>query len=122
MISIEPTMMLLLGVIVIALPLTGALFAFTPYLMPKRECFAVTVPDAAQADPYLRRLKRAFTAKVLGLTAALTLLSALSLAFASPQAFLAVLCPALLVLMVAGYALMLRSRHASAVGRRPGSR
>ncbi len=110
MISIEPTMMLLLGVIVIALPLTGALFAFTPYLMPKRECFAVTVPDAAQADPYLRRLKRAFTAKVLGLTAALTLLSALSLAFASPQAFLAVLCPALLVLMVAGYALMLRSR------------
>ena len=68
------------------------------------------MPDAAQADPYLRRLKRAFTAKVLGLTAALTLLSALSLAFASPQAFLAVLCPALLVLMVAGYALMLRSR------------
>lgn len=103
-------MMLLLGVIVAALPLTGALFAFTPYLMPKRECFAVTVPDAAQADPYLRRLKRAFTAKVLGLTAALTLASALSLAFAPTQVFLAVLCPAFLVLMVVGYALMLHSR------------
>lgn len=110
MTSIEPTMMLLLGVIVAALPLTGALFAFTPYLMPGRECFAVTVPDAAQTDPYLRRLKRAFAAKVLGLTAALTLASALSLAFASTQVFLAVLCPAFLVLMAVGYALMLRSR------------
>ena len=52
------TPFMLVTLLMLSLPLTGALMAATPYLMPKRECFAVTVPDAAVADPYLRRLKR----------------------------------------------------------------
>ena len=29
---------------------TGLLLAFTPYLMRRNECFAVTVPASAQSD------------------------------------------------------------------------
>lgn len=53
---------------VLILAAVGALLAATPYLMPKSECFAVTVPDAVANDPYLKRLKRRY----LALTAAAT--------------------------------------------------
>lgn len=55
-------MLLLLGLLTLVVPLMGVTMALTPYLMPKRECFAVTVPDDAAADPYLRRLKRTYLA------------------------------------------------------------
>lgn len=50
----------------------GAFLAFMPHLVRRQECFAVTVPPSAGADPCLRRLKRCFTASVLSFTALLT--------------------------------------------------
>ena len=46
--------------------------AVTPYLMPKRECFAVTVPGAAQQDGRLRGYKRRFALWCAALTAVCT--------------------------------------------------
>ena len=37
-------------VLVLVVPISGGLMAVTPYLMPKRECFAVTVPETAWQD------------------------------------------------------------------------
>ncbi|WP_251213084.1 DUF1648 domain-containing protein [Adlercreutzia murintestinalis] len=51
----------------------GTFLAFMPYLTRRQECFAVTVPASASADPYLRRLKRCFTAALLALTVLLSL-------------------------------------------------
>ena len=56
--SVTSPVIPLLGLLTLVVPLMGVLMALTPYLMPKRECFAVTVPDDAARDPYLRRLKR----------------------------------------------------------------
>ena len=42
--------------------------AATPYLMPKRECFAVTIPEAAQQDEQLRGYKRKFALWCAALT------------------------------------------------------
>ncbi len=66
------TSSLVVGLLVLILPLTGTLMAITPYLMPKRECFAVTVPDAAANDPFLRGLKRGYLWRILALTALCT--------------------------------------------------
>ncbi len=46
----------------------GTFLAFMPYLARRQECFAVTVPASAGADPCLRRLKRRFTASLIALT------------------------------------------------------
>lgn len=46
----------------------GTFLAFMPHLARRQECFAVTVPASAGADPCLRRLKRRFTASLLALT------------------------------------------------------
>ena len=40
--AIDPIMLALLGFVLLFVPITGGLMAATPYLMPKRECFAVT--------------------------------------------------------------------------------
>ena len=68
--SVTSPVIPLLGLLTLVVPLMGVLMALTPYLMPKRECFAVTVPDDAARDPYLRRLKRAYLAIMLALAAA----------------------------------------------------
>lgn len=84
--------------------------ALTPYLMPKRECFAVTVPDGALADPYLRRLKRTYLLAMLALTAIATVACAAALTLDPEHAFVAALIAAALVLCVGGYGLMLYFR------------
>lgn len=60
--------------LVLVVPVSGALMAITPYLMPKRECFAVTVPEAAQQDGVLRGCKRKFALWCAALTVACTAL------------------------------------------------
>ena len=40
--------------------LTGGLLAVTPWLMPKTECFAVTVPEGARRDPRLAGFRRRY--------------------------------------------------------------
>lgn len=108
--SVTSPVIPLLGLLTLVVPLMGVLMALTPYLMPKRECFAVTVPDDAARDPYLRRLKRAYLAIMLALAAAATIACAAALALDPEHAFVATLVVAALVLCVGGYALMLYFR------------
>ena len=105
--SATTPMLLLLGLLTLVVPLMGVTMALTPYLMPKRECFAVTVPDDAAADPYLRRLKRTYLAIMLALTAAATIACAAALELDPEHAFVAALVAAALVLCLGGYGLML---------------
>lgn len=100
----------LLGLLALVVPLTGVLAALTPYLMPRRECFAVTVPDDAAADPYLRRMKRAYLLVMLAITAVATVACAAALAIDPEHAFVAALVVAELVLCIGGYGLMLYFR------------
>ena len=46
----------MLAFTVALVPLTGIMTIVTPFLMRRGEVFAVTVPDTAAHDPYLRRL------------------------------------------------------------------
>ena len=108
--SVTSPVIPLLGLLTLVVPLMGVIMALTPYLMPKRECFAVTVPDDAAADPYLRRLKRTYLAIMLALTAAATIACAAALALDPEHAFVAALVAAALVLCLGGYGLMLYFR------------
>lgn len=108
---VEPTMYALLGLVLLFVPITGALMAATPYLMPKRECFAVTVPDAASNDPDVKRFKRSYSTIVAVGTLALTALCGACL-FANPEhAFLPALVVSEVVLCFGSYGLMLRFRR-----------
>ena len=53
----------------------GLLLAFVPYLTRRNECFAVTVPTAAQADSRLVSLKRRYAAIMVAVTVASTAVS-----------------------------------------------
>lgn len=59
-------------ILVLVVPISGGLMAVTPYLMPKRECFAVTVPETAWQDEQLRGFKRKFTSWCAVLTVVCT--------------------------------------------------
>lgn len=108
---VDPSMYALLGLVLLFVPITGALMAATPYLMPKRECFAVTVPDAASSDPDIKRLKRSYSTIVAVGTLALTALCGACL-FANPEhAFLPALVVSELVLCFGSYGLMLHFRR-----------
>lgn len=72
--AIDPIMLALLGFVLLFVPITGGLMAATPYLMPKRECFAVTIPDAASNDPEIKHLKRSYFTIVIVATLAFTAL------------------------------------------------
>lgn len=101
---------LMLGLLAVALPLCGVLMALTPYLMPKRECFAVTIPASEAGNPYIGRLKRAYCLAVLAATAVLTALSVASLVLSPERAFLPTFAVSVLVLCPGCYALMLYFR------------
>lgn len=47
----------------------GVILAFTPWLMPDSECFAVTVPHGAREQDPLRRYMRSYTCCIAALTA-----------------------------------------------------
>lgn len=100
----------MLWVVWAIIPLVGIVAAFTPYLMPKRECFAVTVPDAAQADPYLRKLKRIYLYLMLGIVALFSVASAAALLLSSNGVFLALLVVGIMAIMILSYGLMLYFR------------
>ncbi len=85
--------------------LSGCLVAATPWLTRGREAFAVSVPETAQADPRIRRMRRVFLASVLAISAA-SAVAALALWSANPLAMAAVVCGP----VAAGFALMLVSR------------
>lgn len=85
--------------------LTGATFALVPWLTRRREAFAVTVPEVAQADPRLRRMRVAYSLAMLALSALAVALS-WTLAGTSPVGLAAVV----LSLPLAGFLLMLAFR------------
>ncbi|MBM6774206.1 DUF1648 domain-containing protein [Olsenella profusa] len=82
--------------------LSGALIAATPWLTRGREAFAVSVPEAAQADPRIRRMRTVFLASVLAVSAVAAVATFL-LSAANPVATSAIVC----VPVAAGFALML---------------
>ena len=88
--------------------LAGALLAAVPWLTRRREAFAVTVPETAQADPRIARMRRVYLGVLLAVSAA-SAGAAYALALsADPLALSSVVCAPVL----AGFVLMLvfRSR------------
>ncbi|MGN0301706.1 MAG: DUF1648 domain-containing protein [Anaerotardibacter sp.] len=61
------------GVLIAMIPVCGILLAITPWLMPKQECFAVTIPESAARDSRLRGYKRTYAAIQLLVTVVFTL-------------------------------------------------
>lgn len=108
---LDPTMYALLGLVLLFVPITGFLAAATPYLMPKRECFAVTIPDAGACDPQVKRLKRSYFAIVAAVTLALTALCGACILANPEHAFLPALVASVLVLCFGSYGLMLHFRR-----------
>ncbi|MDY3982122.1 DUF1648 domain-containing protein [Paraeggerthella sp. LCP19S3_G8] len=88
-------------------PLTGLMTVVTPFLMRRGEVFAVTVPDAAARDPYLRSLKRQYAIAMLGLTTILTAAGAWGACTQNPSLVLATLCAGTLLICACSYGLML---------------
>ena len=82
--------------------LSGCLVAATPWLTRGREAFAVSVPETAQADPRIQRMRRVFLASVLAVSAA-SAVATLALSSTLPLAMAAVVC----IPVAAGFALML---------------
>lgn len=94
----------------------GLLLAFTPYLMRRNECFAVTVPAAAQQDPRIVALKKRYTTIMIAVTVAFTIAALAAGALivqgseqsnAMANLGIALECAALLCPVIASFALML---------------
>lgn len=98
------------GLTLVLLPVVGVLMALTPYLMKKSECFAVTVPEIASADPYLKALKRRYLAAMLACTALATLVGVAFWALGKEGGVIGTMIAGTLLLTVGGYALMLYNR------------
>lgn len=86
---------------------SGAFVAAVPYLMPKRECFAVTVPEAAQADPALRGFKRRYALIILLITAVMAAACAVPLLSGALAAAVGVMGIGVAILCIGSYVLML---------------
>ena len=82
--------------------LSGCLIAATPWLTRGREAFAVSVPESAQADPRIQRMRRAYFACTLAVSAA-SAVATLTLSSTYPLAMAAVVC----VPVATGFMLML---------------
>ncbi|MEG2200932.1 MAG: DUF1648 domain-containing protein [Raoultibacter sp.] len=70
----------LLLMFLVTIFLVGALTALTPWLMKKRECFAVTIPQAYARDARLRRFKLHYS--IISVVAALVLAGIIAALFA----------------------------------------
>lgn len=108
-----------LAMLVLVVPVTGGIAAATPYLMPKRECFAVTVPESAQTDPQIRKLKASYARTIILMTAVLTVVAVAAALWVASSGYtqgsvnvlVAVVVLASLAPVVASFALMLRNRR-----------
>lgn len=103
-----------IGTMALLTLVVGLLLAFTPYLMRRNECFAVTVPAAVQHDPRLVALKRRYAMAMLVLTVAATVASLAAgtlMVSGRNVSGTALLCAALLIPVVVSFVLMLRNRR-----------
>lgn len=98
------------GLTLVLLPIVGVLMALTPYLMKKSECFAVTVPEVASADPYLKGLKRRYLMEMLALTVLVTAVGVVFWFLGNSGGVIGVMIAGTLLLTLGGYALMLYNR------------
>lgn len=99
----------------------GLLLSFTPYLMPRNECFAVTVPALGQKDPVLVALKKRYAVIMISLTVASTVVATVAGAFViqgseEPETgtfYVGIILEtgAVLIPIVASFILMLVNRH-----------
>lgn len=99
----------------------GLLLAFTPYLMRRNECFAVTVPESAQNDSRLISLKKRYATTMLVLTVVATIASLAAGALivqgadnandGTVGAGIVLETAAVLIPVAASFALMLRNRR-----------
>ncbi|MCI8468116.1 MAG: DUF1648 domain-containing protein [Eggerthellaceae bacterium] len=100
---------------VLTVVVTGGLLAATPWLMPKDEYFAVTVPPAARADARLVGFRRRYAQAMAAITAvcALGLVAVLAVGpvDASSAALAWALGGAVLIPVVASFCLMLHYRR-----------
>lgn len=60
--------LILMAFLVAIVFLSGALLAATPWFMKKGECFAVTIPESAQADERFLTFRKRYAAAVLAVT------------------------------------------------------
>jgi len=102
------TIMMLMMVILV--PMVGIMMAITPYLMKKSECFAVTVPETALHDPYLRALKKRYLAIMLIVTALFTGVCVIGVIADNELATMVLFTAGLLLIIIIGYGLMLQNR------------
>ena len=60
--------LILMAFLIAIVFLSGALLAATPWFMKKGECFAVTIPESAQADERFLAFRKRYAAAVLAVT------------------------------------------------------
>lgn len=60
--------LILMAFLVAIIFLSGAILAATPWFMKKNECFAVTIPESAQADVRFLAFRKRYAAAVLAVT------------------------------------------------------
>ena len=60
--------LILMAFLVAIVFLSGAILAATPWFMKKNECFAVTIPESAQADERFLAFRKRYAAAVLAVT------------------------------------------------------
>lgn len=107
----SPEMTIYLLMICLLVPVTGGLLAMTPWLMPRNECFTVTVPASAQDDPVVRGLKRRYTVVMALLSAVLTVFLLLLALRGDPNRAMVWLVVACLALPALSFVLMLWGRR-----------
>ena len=105
----DPAVMMLL-LVTLLVPTVGILMALTPFLMRRGEVFAVTVPTAAQTDPFVVALKRRYAAIVGAATALFTAAGIVFSLMGNERGIIVVLAGGTIALCAGGYALMLRYR------------
>lgn len=104
-------MSIVLLILVSLLPMTGAIIALTPWLMKQRECFAVTIPESAQANPQLRSLKVRYSIVVAVATIILSAVCAWLAIVRALELMLTVYIVGMLALAAGSFALMLVARR-----------
>lgn len=92
---------------VLVLPLIGIMVAATPYLMPRGEVFAVSIPTIERRDPYVRKLKRCYALVMSLTTLALTAAALICACSALIEATVIILTGGAIVVSGGSYLLML---------------
>ena len=101
--------LLMLVFLATLIPLVGIFLAITPYLMKKSECFAVTVPEQAIHDPYLKGLKKRYLIIMFCVTAALTMPCLIS-SFSENEYFPFIMTAGIILVTLVSFTLMLYFR------------